>query len=86
MADEFNRIGESAKRNGMKFAYHNHGYGLKEMGGKTPLHVLLDGPDPNLVSFEMDICWTVACGADRVELLRSHPGRHHLMHVKDMTE
>ena len=86
MADEFNRIGESAKRNGLRFAYHNHGYGLKEMGGKIPLHVLLDGTDPNLVFFEMDIYWTVAGGANPVELLKAHPGRYHLMHVKDMKE
>jgi sugar phosphate isomerase/epimerase len=86
MADEFNRIGESAKRNGLRFAYHNHGYGLHEMEGQIPLHVLLDRTDPNLVFFEMDIYWTVAGGANPVELLKAHPGRYHLMHVKDMRE
>ena len=34
IADEFNTIGEQAKKAGLKFAYHNHGYGLKEMEGK----------------------------------------------------
>jgi sugar phosphate isomerase/epimerase len=86
MADEFNRIGEQAKRAGLKFAYHNHGYGLHEMEGTIPLRLLLERTDPNLVFFEMDIYWTTAGGADPVELLKTYPGRYHLMHVKDMKE
>ncbi len=86
MAEEFNRIGADAKRHGLKFAYHNHGYGLHEMEGKIPLRLLLERTDPDLVFFEMDIYWTTAGGADPVELLTSYPGRYHLMHVKDMKE
>ena len=86
MADEFNRIGEQAKRAGLKFAYHNHGYGLHEMEGQIPLRLLLERTDPTLVFFEMDIYWTAAGGADPVELLKTYPGRYHLMHVKDMKE
>ena len=86
MADEFNRIGEQAKRAGLKFAYHNHGYGLHEMEGAIPLRLLLERTDPDLVFFEMDIYWTTAGGADPLELLKTYPGRYHLMHVKDMKE
>jgi len=86
MADEFNRIGESAKKAGLKFSYHNHGYGLKEMEGKIPLNVILENTDPKLVFFEMDIYWTAAGGADPVSYLKNYPGRYHLMHVKDMKE
>lgn len=86
MADAFNKVGEQARREGLRFAYHNHGYGLKEMEGQIPLNLLLERTDPNLVFFEMDIYWTVAGGANPVELLRRNPGRYHLMHVKDMRE
>jgi sugar phosphate isomerase/epimerase len=86
MADEFNRIGEAAQKNGLKFAYHNHGYGLHEMEGTVPLLLLLERTDPKLVFFEMDIFWTTAGGMSPVDLLRAHPGRYHLMHVKDMKE
>jgi sugar phosphate isomerase/epimerase len=86
MADEFNSIGESAKKVGLKFSYHNHGYGLKEMEGKIPLSVILENTDPTLVFFEMDIYWTSAGGADPVLYLKNYPGRYHLMHVKDMKE
>ncbi len=86
MADRFNKIGENAKKNGLKFSYHNHGYGLHEMNGEIPLQVLLDKTDPNLVFLEMDIYWTTAGGADPVEYLKKYSNRYHLMHVKDMKE
>lgn len=86
MADSMNKVGESAKRYGLKFAYHNHGYGLAPMDGQIPLRVLIENTDPQLVFLEMDIYWTTAGGANPVDLLRSYPGRYHLMHVKDMKE
>jgi sugar phosphate isomerase/epimerase len=86
MADAFNKVGEEAKRNGLRFAYHNHGYGLAPMDGTIPLQLLLERTDPSLVFFEMDIYWTAAGGANPIELLKAHPNRYHLMHVKDMKE
>jgi sugar phosphate isomerase/epimerase len=86
MADEFNRIGESAKKVNLKFSYHNHGYGLAEMEGQIPLNIILENTDPSLVFFEMDIYWTTAGGADPVKYLESYPNRYHLMHLKDMKE
>ena len=86
MADEFNKIGAQAKKAGLKFSYHNHGYGFKEMDGQIPLDIILDRTDPSLVFFEMDIYWTTAGGADPVTYLEKYPNRYHLMHVKDMKE
>jgi sugar phosphate isomerase/epimerase len=86
MADAFNTVGANAKRYGLKFAYHNHGYGLVPMDGQLPLQLLLANTDPASVFFEMDIYWTVSGGADPVALLKANPGRYHLMHVKDMKE
>jgi len=85
-AEEFNKIGEQAKKMGLKFAYHNHGYGLKEIDGKIPLNIILDQTDPSLVFFELDIFWTMAGGADPKAYLEAYPGRYHLMHIKDMKE
>lgn len=86
MADAFNKIGAAAKKEGIKFAYHNHGYGLKEMNGQIPLKLILDGTDPSLVFFEMDLYWTTAGGADPVTYLQTYKNRYHLMHVKDMSK
>ena len=86
MADAFNAIGEQAERHGVKFGYHNHGYGLKEMQGQVPLQLLLKGTDPKKVFFEMDIYWTTAGGADPVKLLKEHASRYKMLHMKDMKE
>ncbi len=86
MADTFNKIGKQAKEVGLKFAYHNHGYGLSEVEGELPLHHILDGTDPELVFLEMDLFWTFAGNADPITYLEKYSGRYHLMHVKDMSE
>jgi sugar phosphate isomerase/epimerase len=86
MADAFNKIGKSAKDQGIKFGYHNHGYGLSEMEGQIPLKIILDNTDPSLVFFEMDIFWTTAGGADPAEYLKNYPNRYRMMHIKDMSK
>ncbi len=86
MADRFNRIGEKAKEAGLKFLYHNHGYGLQEMDGEIPMKLILERTDPDLVFLELDIYWTTAAGAAPAEYLKTYPGRYHLMHIKDMKE
>lgn len=84
MADIFNLIGENAKKVGLKFAYHNHGYGLGEVDGAVPFQVMMDATEPELVFLEMDVFWTTAGRANPVEYLKKYSGRYHMMHVKDM--
>ena len=86
MADNFNAIGEQARRHGVKFAYHNHGYGLHEMQGQVPLKMVLQRTDPKLVFFEMDIYWTTAGGADPVKYLQEYGSRYKMIHMKDMKQ
>jgi sugar phosphate isomerase/epimerase len=86
MAETFNRIGANAKKGGIRFGYHNHGYGLKEIDGKIPLNLILDNTDPSLVYLEMDLYWTTAGGADPIAYLTHYPNRYKLMHVKDMSK
>jgi sugar phosphate isomerase/epimerase len=86
IADEFNQIGASAAKAGLRFTYHNHGYGLVEMEGRIPLRLILERTDPKLVDFQMDIYWTTAGGADPIAYLKEHPNRYRSMHVKDMAK
>lgn len=86
IADDFNKIGAEARKYGVKYAYHNHGYGLKEMNGQIPLYTILDNTDPSLVFLEMDLFWTTAGGADPVALFKKYKGRYRMMHVKDMSK
>lgn len=87
VAEKFNAIGAAAKKEGIRYAYHNHGYGLYKLeDGSMPLDIIFNETDKDLVFFEMDVFWTVAGGADPVELFKKHKGRYKMMHVKDMKE
>jgi sugar phosphate isomerase/epimerase len=86
MADVLNEIGAKSVAKGFKVLYHNHGYGLSPMEGVIPVRALFDRLDPSVVSLEMDLFWTIAGGADPVELLEAYPKLYRLMHVKDMSK
>jgi sugar phosphate isomerase/epimerase len=86
MADTFNLIGEAAISEGIRFAYHNHGYGLQRTAEGVPFEILMDGTNQETVFLEMDIFWTIAGRADPVSYLRKYRGRYKLMHLKDMAK
>jgi len=86
IAETFNVIGAAARREGIKFAYHNHGYGLSAIEGQVPLDLILDNTDPELVFLEMDLFWTISGRADPVQYLKKYTGRYRSMHLKDMKE
>jgi sugar phosphate isomerase/epimerase len=85
-ADEFNRAGETCKKNGIRFAYHNHDYSFKPIDGMIPQDVMMDNTDKELVDYEMDIYWVVAAGADPQAYFGKYPGRFRLCHVKDLAK
>jgi sugar phosphate isomerase/epimerase len=84
-AERFNRFGERAKAAGLAFGYHNHDFEFARQDGQLPYDILLEQTDPALVAFEMDLFWITKAGGDPSAYFRSHPGRFHLVHVKDMT-
>jgi sugar phosphate isomerase/epimerase len=82
-----NRAGQRCAAAGLAFAYHNHHVELRAVEpGRSGLELLLDETDPALVSFELDLAWTVAGGRDPRALFASHPGRFPLCHAKDVNE
>ena len=84
LADLCNEAGARLKREGLRFAYHNHDFEFAPLEGKVPYDLLLERTDPDAVKLEMDLYWTVKGGAQPVEYFERHPGRFHLLHVKDM--
>lgn len=82
-ADTFNRCGEICRRNGLRFAYHNHHYTFFDVENAKPQNILMQATDPELVDFELDIFWLVAAGEDPLNWIRKYPGRFPLSHVKD---
>jgi sugar phosphate isomerase/epimerase len=82
-AEKFNACGDICKKNGLKFAYHNHGYSFETMEGQFPQDILMQNTNKDTVDFEMDIYWVVTAGADPIAWLNKYPGRWKLCHVKD---
>ena len=86
LSDDFNQIGASAVAEGVRFAYHNHGYGLRKVDGEIPFDLLLGRTDPALVDMQLDIYWNTAGGGDPIAYLQTYPERFRLMHIKDMKQ
>jgi sugar phosphate isomerase/epimerase len=81
---DFNRIGKKMKENGLTFCYHVHGFEFQKHGEGTLMDYLIQNTNPDYVSFEMDVMWTLHGGANPVELLKKYGKRWQLMHVKDL--
>jgi sugar phosphate isomerase/epimerase len=83
-ADLFNKVGEEAKRAGLRFGYHNHHIEFREFGGVTAFDELLRRTDPGLVTIELDCGWVKVAGLDPAEFIAKHASRVGLLHVKDV--
>lgn len=82
-AEKFNACGDICKKNGLRFAYHNHGYSFNAIDGVLPQDVMMQNTDAALVDFEMDIYWVVTAGADPIAWINKYPSRFTLCHIKD---
>jgi sugar phosphate isomerase/epimerase len=84
VADEFNRAGQLAAKNGIKVGFHNHSDDLAPLGSTTGFDILLTECDPRVTSMQMDIFWLVKGGKDPLAYIDRYPGRFYSVHVKDM--
>ena len=82
VVDKFNERGQTCADNGIRFAYHNHGYSFEDVYGIVPQDFMMENTN-DAVDYEMDIYWVVTAGADPVEYLNKYPGKWKLCHVKD---
>lgn len=82
--EDFNRVGKVLKENGLTFCYHNHGFEFQPYGKGTLFDYIVQNTNPEHVSFEMDVLWTVFPGQDPVKLLNKYGDRWKLMHLKDL--
>jgi sugar phosphate isomerase/epimerase len=79
-----NQCAEKAKEYGLVFCHHNHDFEFQAIGGVVPYDILLSETDAQLVKFELDHYWTKKAGIDSIKLMKTHPGRFPLFHIKDM--
>jgi sugar phosphate isomerase/epimerase len=82
-AEQFNAMGEKMASEGIRFGYHNHVREFALTEGKTPYMELLQLTDPKKVTFELDCGWAIVAGMHPEEILKNHPHRVSMLHVKD---
>ena len=83
IADQFNKCGETCKKAGIRFGYHNHDHDFKEIDNQPALDIYMQNTDPSLVDYEMDIYWVVTAGQDPEAWLKKYKDRFRLCHIKD---
>lgn len=83
-ADQFNQMGCKMQEAGLKFGYHNHTMEFRKEDGGTGYRILLEDTDPRCVTMELDCGWAIAAGQDPAKMMRQHPGRFSLLHLKDL--
>lgn len=86
LAAFFNEVGRQMQDADLQFGYHNHDFEFETIDGERPFDVLLNDTDPELVTMELDLYWTVEAGYDPLAYFEQYPGRFALSHVKDRTE
>jgi sugar phosphate isomerase/epimerase len=93
-ADDFKRnaalandIARKAKAAGLQYAYHNHNFEFRDLGGgKTGYDIILAETDPELVKFEADCGWMCVAGKNPVNYFQRYPDRYRMIHVKDFVK
>jgi len=85
LADEFNKLGEKTKAAGITFGYHNHIHEFDKLDGGIPYMELLKLTDPKKVTLELDCGWATVAGMNPIEIMKNHPNRISMLHVKDFT-
>jgi sugar phosphate isomerase/epimerase len=86
LADIFNKAGETCKKAGIQFCYHNHDFEFDMQNGALPYDVLLNNTDKDMVKMEIDLYWVTKAGKDPLALFLKNPGRFPLWHIKDMSK
>ncbi len=85
LTELFNKCGETAKKSGLQFGYHNHDFEFMDLEGEMPMNVILNECDSDLVKLELDIYWVRYAEKDPIKFFRDNMGRVPLWHVKDLS-
>lgn len=80
----FAKAGEAARKNKMKFAYHNHQSEFDKVDGTSAYDYILTQTNKNEVFMELDLAWAFLAKMDPVAMFKQYPNRFPLWHVKDI--
>ncbi len=80
-ADEYNKIGENARKADIWQALHNENFETANVGDRKVYDALFELLDPKLVKFQFQVS-TIAEGFDAAEYFNKYPGRFISMHCQ----
>ena len=80
----FSLAGEAARKNKMRFAYHNHQSEFTKVEGVSAYDYILTQTNKNEVYMELDLAWAFLAKMDPVAMFKQYPNRFPLWHVKDI--
>ncbi|MBE5762555.1 MAG: sugar phosphate isomerase/epimerase [Clostridiales bacterium] len=82
--ENFRKIGEVCKANGVKLLYHNHDFEFVKLeDGRYALDAMYEDIPADLLETELDTCWVKVAGEDPVEYIKKYAGRAPIVHLKD---
>jgi len=80
------KAGETAKKAGLIFVFHNHTAEFEMVEGQRPFDMMASQISADLLKFELDLAWATKAGVNIPELFQKHPGRFPLFHIKDLNK
>ena len=83
VAGRLNEAAAIISRAGLTLCYHNHWWEFENQFGGRSAHELLREYTEPTVSFELDVYWAKAGGADPVTEVKKLGARAPLLHIKD---
>lgn len=83
VVDRLNGLGETYRRHGIGFAFHNHHMEFARLGEQTAYDYIMTNTDPDIVKMELDAGWAAVAGVEAAKYLSRYPGRFIATHMKD---
>jgi len=81
LADFFNETAEKLKPHGLACGYHNHTGEFAKVGNTNHWELFADRTHKEVV-LQVDCGWAAAAGQDCADLMKRHPGRMKVVHIK----
>lgn len=84
-AKNLNEAGAACKSKGIQLCYHNHSFEFQPTENTSPIEVMLDILDPELVKIELDIFWCSLAGINVEDFIAKYQSFVALLHLGDVS-
>lgn len=81
LADTFNEVAAKLKPLGMACGYHNHAHEFDKVGDSNHWEVFAKRTNKDVI-LQIDFGWSAVAGQDGPDLVKRHPGRCQVVHLK----